>query len=237
MTLKDRTVVVVGGSRGLGRGVVEACREAGARVVAVARDVAPLSTVDVEAVAADATDPESARRLLDAYRPDVLVLVAGAVPPGVALLDLTWDDFSANWHADTRIAFEWLGAVLRTRPVPGTRVIVFGSQASLNGSPISGGYAGAKAMVHRLTQYARLESRGPTFTAVLPALAPGTTVGDVAVRGYSARQGIAAEAFVARLAAPLTPAIAGAAVVALSTMDSVADSYLLDGAGIRPLDG
>jgi 3-oxoacyl-[acyl-carrier protein] reductase len=234
MTLEDRTVLVVGGSRGLGLGAVLACRDAGAHVVAVARDVTPLSTVDVKTEAADATDPATARRLLDAHRPDVLVLVAGAVPPGAPFPALTWEAFSANWHTDTRIAFEWLGALVRSS-LSGTRVIAFGSQAELNGSPISGGYAGAKAMVRRLTQYARAESTEHTFTTVLPGIAPGTTVGDVAVHGYSARQGITHDAFVARLTAPLTAEVAGAAVVSLATEPAPADAYLLDGAGLRPM--
>ena len=38
MSLKDKTVVVTGGSRGLGLGLVEALVSRGARVTVVARD-------------------------------------------------------------------------------------------------------------------------------------------------------------------------------------------------------
>ena len=38
MSLKDKTIVVTGGSRGLGLGLVEALVDQGARVTVVARD-------------------------------------------------------------------------------------------------------------------------------------------------------------------------------------------------------
>ncbi len=57
---KRRTALVIGGSRGLGRGVVEALSRRGARVVAVARDAAALqataTALSVEVLAGDAAD-------------------------------------------------------------------------------------------------------------------------------------------------------------------------------------
>jgi hypothetical protein len=47
MNLKDKIVVVTGGSRGLGLGIVEALVDRGAKVSVVAR-----SAVDLEAVSA-----------------------------------------------------------------------------------------------------------------------------------------------------------------------------------------
>ena len=45
MSLKDKTIVVTGGSRGLGLGLVEALVNQGARVTVVARDQAALAAV------------------------------------------------------------------------------------------------------------------------------------------------------------------------------------------------
>ena len=45
MSLKDKNIVVTGGSRGLGLGLVEALVEHGARVTVVARDPAALAAV------------------------------------------------------------------------------------------------------------------------------------------------------------------------------------------------
>jgi NAD(P)-dependent dehydrogenase (short-subunit alcohol dehydrogenase family) len=235
--LTGRTALVVGGSRGLGRGVTAALAAGGADVVAVARDVTPLAGTGVRAVAADATDPGSAPRLLAAHRPDLVVLVAGVVPPTAPLHRHTWESFSAPWQHDVRLVFGWLGAVLRDPPAPAARVIVFGSAAELRGSPLSGGYAGAKATLRLITGYARDEGAGSglTFTTVLPALAPGTAVGRSAVEAYAARQGIDPETFAARVADPLTPGIAGTAVVELATTPAgdLAPAYLLTGAGLR----
>src|SRR5262245_37231433 len=60
MSLKDKTVVITGGSRGLGRGLAEAMVAQGAQVTVVARDADALAAVRTELganpVAADITD-------------------------------------------------------------------------------------------------------------------------------------------------------------------------------------
>src|SRR5579864_8116207 len=85
ITLEGRTAIVTGGSRGLGRGVVEALAKKKMRVVAVARDPARLDALarevpGVETIAADAADEIAAGRIQQEVRPDVLVLCAGAAP-------------------------------------------------------------------------------------------------------------------------------------------------------------
>ena len=81
--LADMRAIVVGASRGLGRGVAEAFLGEGASVVAVARDTSPLSELAaghklLQLEAGDATDPAVADQLLRQYRPDIVALVAGA---------------------------------------------------------------------------------------------------------------------------------------------------------------
>ena len=49
MTLKDQTIVVTGGSKGLGLGLVEALVDEGARVTVVARDKDALASVKQQA--------------------------------------------------------------------------------------------------------------------------------------------------------------------------------------------
>ncbi|MEU4237324.1 SDR family oxidoreductase [Actinoplanes sp. NPDC026619] len=226
-----KTAMIVGGSRGLGRGIAQAFSDDGAKVITVARNGATES--------ADATDPAVAQRLLDRHRPGVLVIAAGAVPPMAPLHEYTWDEFSVPWQQDVRIAFTWLGAVLRRPLAPGSAVVVLASAASLRGSPLSGGYAGAKATVRLITGYARGQAHGTgvTFTAILPGLAPETAVGATAVHSYAGQQGISEADFAARLPAPLTPQVAGASVVHLLARpaDQVAEAYLLDGAGLHEL--
>src|SRR5262249_22302185 len=78
--LSGRTTIVVGASRGLGRGIATAFAEAGARVVAVSRTAAAFpepanraGTLQPEV--ADAGDATVAGRLLDRYEPEAVILV------------------------------------------------------------------------------------------------------------------------------------------------------------------
>jgi NAD(P)-dependent dehydrogenase (short-subunit alcohol dehydrogenase family) len=143
--LSDSTTVVVGASRGLGRGIAHAFAEAGAPVVAVARTgpaLAELATTsaNIRTEVADAADGNVAWNVLDRYEPEVLILVAGANPVMGPLQDQTWETFSVNWHTDVEIAFTSLReALLKTLP-PSSRVVVVSSAAAINGSPISAGH-------------------------------------------------------------------------------------------------
>ena len=116
--LRDQTAVVTGGSRGFGRGIVEALAGAGMRVVAVARDPGGLAALArevkgrVETVAGDATDPVTAARVIDRERPRVLVLNAGATGPHRPTRLQTWETFSVFWQTDVRSAFLWLREAL-----------------------------------------------------------------------------------------------------------------------------
>jgi NAD(P)-dependent dehydrogenase (short-subunit alcohol dehydrogenase family) len=240
------TALVTGASRGFGRGIATALHKAGAQVVGVARDRAPLEDLRAElgesftAVSADAADPTVAGQLIDAYHPRVLVLNAGASPLMRPLQHHTWETFSVNWQTDVRIAFHWLRESLLKPLRPGSRVVVFSSGAALAGSPLSGGYAGAKATQRLITGYAQDEAKraglGITFTAVLPRITPRTDLGRPAVRAYAARAGQSEEEYLQQLGEPLTPEQAGQGVVDLVTGDAHdQDAYLLTAAGLRPL--
>ena len=163
--LSGTTTIVVGASRGLGHGIATAFADAGAAVLAVARTAAAYpepanSTGSIVPEIADAGDATVAARLLDRYEPDAVILVAGAIPHMRPLQHQTWETFSVNWHTDVRIAFHWLREALLKPLRPGSRVVVFSSGAALNanGSPLSGGYAGAKATQRFITAYAQDEA-------------------------------------------------------------------------------
>jgi NAD(P)-dependent dehydrogenase (short-subunit alcohol dehydrogenase family) len=238
--MTGRSVVVVGGSRGLGLGIALAARDAGAGVTAVARDVSPLAgTAGIDHERGDAVEEAFAEKVLAEKRPDLLVITAGAIPAMRPLTGHTWETFSANWHTDVRIAFTWLRAALRMPLAPGSRIVVFGSAAELRGSPLSGGYAGAKATVRLITGYAAAEatSLGITMTTVLPVITPGTTIGETAIRAYAESSGSTPDQFRANLTAAPSPASVGAGIVALAAapVSSWASAYVVDAAGLRPL--
>ena len=244
--LTGKTALVVGASRGLGRGIALALDEAGAPVVAVARDPAALAklaaaSTGIRVEAADAARERTPSDLLGRYQPQILVLVAGAVPVGLPLHEHTWETFSVHWHADVKIAFGWLKAALLAPLRPGSRIVVISSGAAVFGSPASGGYAGAKATQRFIAAYAAEESRradlGITVTAVLPAMTPFGDVGKAGVRAYTARTGKTEDEYLAEMGEPLTPELAGSALVGLVLADpgTVAPGYLLTPGGLRDL--
>lgn len=244
--LSDRTTVVVGASRGLGRGIATAFAQAGAPVVAVARTAAAPDELaggaaSMQREVADAGDPTVAGRLLHRYEPQVVILVAGASPLMRPLQRQTWETFSVNWHTDVRVAFQWVREALLKPLRFGSRVVVISSGAAVAGSPLSGGYAGAKATQRFIAAYAQEEADrgglGITFTAVLPRITPLTDLRRPAVRAYAARSGQTEQEYVAQFGEPLTPEAAGAAVVQLVQADAttIEPGYLLTGAGLQKL--
>ena len=154
--LAGKTLVVIGGSRVVGRRIVEAGVRNGARVLAAARQEASLRQLAEEGAGAkvlalDATDEAAPGKVFDDSGTGYLVVSAGAFPPAAPLHEQSWPEFAVNWETDVKIAFHFCKAAL-TRPLPaGASVILVSSGVAFAGSPISGGYAGAKAhsAVHR----------------------------------------------------------------------------------------
>ena len=243
--LSDTTTMVVGASRGLGRGIAAAFADAGAPVIAVARSAAPLAELadagGIEPEVGDAADADVAASLLERHEPRAVILVAGASPLMRPLQHQTWETFSVNWHSDVRVAFHWVREALLKPLRPGSRVIVISSGAALNGSPLSGGYAGAKATQRFIATYAREEADraglGISFTTVLPRITPLTDLGRPAVAAYAARNGQTEAEYLAPFGAPLTPVMAGGALLELLRTDAagLAAEYLLSAAGLQPV--
>jgi NADP-dependent 3-hydroxy acid dehydrogenase YdfG len=240
------TAVVTGASRGFGRAIATALSQAGARVVGVARDRARLEDLEAQLgeaftpVVADATDPVVAGQLIDRYRPRTLVLNAGASPLLRPVHQHTWQTFSRNWDVDVQHVFHWTREALLCPLDPGTTVVALSSGAAVSGSPLSGGYAGAKATIRFLTSYARGESDRQTlgirFTSVLPKLTAGTDLGAAAVTAYANRQGVDPAAFLDGLGPTLTPEQVGKAIVDLVIDTGYdQDAYLLTATGLAPI--
>jgi NAD(P)-dependent dehydrogenase (short-subunit alcohol dehydrogenase family) len=170
------TAIVVGGSRGLGRGVVEALVAKQMRVVAIARNADELARAaketGAEAVTGDATDSALAEKLLVELQPDLVVLVAGMSPPLGSFHEQTWESFSANWNVDTQATFVWLRHALHLPMKPKSHIVVVSSGAAMRGSPVSGGYASAKRAQWFIADYAATESTRMKRDLVVHVLLP-----------------------------------------------------------------
>ena len=246
--LAGKRMVVIGGSRGVGRKIVEVGVQNGARVLAAARQEGPLKRLaeevpGVEILSLDAADEGAAAKVFDALEPDILVVSAGAFPPAASLHEQTWSQFAVNWEADVRIAFNFCKAAL-TRPLrPGASIIVISSGAALGGSPISGGYAGAKRTQMFISSYAQKESDrlklGLRFTAVAPRIMPETDLGKHAVAGYSAYLGVSAADFVKGMTSPPNASDVAAGVIELITApDRTKESvFVVTGKGLEAAPG
>jgi NAD(P)-dependent dehydrogenase (short-subunit alcohol dehydrogenase family) len=249
MSLKDKIVVVTGGSRGLGLGLVEALVGQGAKVSVVARSAIDLEAVSarlgVNTISADITDEKAMKQILSQTRPDVLILNAGATPRMGPLDELSWEDFTKPWDTDVKGGLYWLQAALHLPLATGTRVLVGSSGAAQQGSPLSGGYAGAKRMLWLMAKYANgiseQKSLGIHFQAIVPLqMIGGTGVGEEGSRAYARAAGIEPEVFLARFGAPMPPRVFGEHVVRILNdpeYDTAVALGLKGDVGISVLEG
>lgn len=246
-SMKDKKVVVTGGSKGLGKGVVQALAAQGAAVWAVARDAERLKELtweqpDLHTIALDIRRDDAAETVLAQVKPDILILCGGATPRMAPVQEQNWDEFSAVWNTDVKASFEFGKAALNAPLDPGSEVIIVSSGAAISGSYMSGGYAGAKRMQWMLADYLQKESdaleRGIRFRALLPKQIVGETeLGHQAATGYADRQGITKEQFLQRFGTPLTPAGFGDGVSSLILDEAYRDGigFTITGEGLEAL--
>lgn len=245
MSLNGKTVVVIGASRGLGRVVTAALRKDGAHVLAVARRPEPLTRLAAElpgvaTLALDATEADAPTKVFTTLTPDVLILCGGAPRAHSPLYELDWTAFTSVWENDVKASFLFCKAALTT-PLPrGATVMLTSSGAAIGGSPISGGYAGAKRMQMFMANYAQKESDrlklGLRFLAVAPMRPMLDTEGGMAaVEGYARYLGISQAEFVGRQDAPQTAGDVANAVVQFATAPPAgpANVYIVSGKGVE----
>ena len=187
--LKDRRVLVTGGTRGIGRATVLAFAEAGARVVTCHRAPGPEAARladDLERCGdghriaqQDVTEPEGAERLLETCRQhlgglDVLVNNAG-VDDHAALEDLGPERWQRMMDHNITSAYLVTRAALPLL-ADGASVVNIGSAAALRGRPGAAHYGASKAAMIGFTR-GLCKDLGPRGIRV-NAVAPGVTSDD-----------------------------------------------------------
>ncbi len=246
VSLSGKTMIVIGGSRGIGRRIVEAGIRNGAQVLAVARREAPLRQLvhdvpGVEILALDATDEDAPSKVFDVLMPDILIIGGGVFPPAAPIHEQSWQQFSANWEGDVKIAFNFCKAALSRRLSACASVLLLSSGAALVGSPLSGGYAGAKRTQIFIANYSQKESDrlalGLRFISVAPRIVPDTDLGKRAIIGYSRYLGISSNDLVRSMAAPPTSCNVATAVVelVLNPDRSLGDVFIVSGKGLEAI--
>lgn len=184
--------VVTGASSGIGTGFARALAAKGLNLALVARREAQLKEladelqvahgVQTVVVACDLSQPgflDDLRATTDGLDVVLLVSNAGAGALG-AMLRVDVDELAhmlrLNTEAHLRLAHHY-GQHLLGRGTGG--IVLIGSMAGMQGTPLSGNYAGAKAYVHTLGQALNYELRrtGVNVTVVVPGptRTPGLT--------------------------------------------------------------
>ena len=231
---RGSTVVVTGGTRGVGAGIAKAFAQAGARVVAFVRlpPEVPLSGVEFSPL--DLRDPPAVRAFFAALpRLDVLVNNAGGTPYRRLA------DADAERHA--RVVelnllaplTASLAAYEQLRRARGA-VVMIGSVSGSRPSPGSAAYGAAKAGLDHLARSMAVEWAPEVRVNTLVV---GMVRTELAHVHYGGEEGVEAVSRTVPLGRLATPADVGAAAVFLAS-DAAAyisgASLLVHGGGERP---
>jgi NAD(P)-dependent dehydrogenase (short-subunit alcohol dehydrogenase family) len=175
--LQGKTVIVTGGTMGIGEAIVRRCVEEGAQVVMVARNAArgealAASLGDrVRFLAGDVTDPATADAAVQAADGvDVLVNNA-AIDHTADLLEATGEDVRRVFETNVFGALWMLQAVARAMKARGGGSIVnVSSRLASIGVPTMAVYSAAKGALLALTRTAAIElaPHGIRVNAVAP---------------------------------------------------------------------
>ncbi len=182
MTLAGRGAVVTGGSRGIGRAIVERLARDGASVVFGYRENQAAATAVEQAVAqaggtahavrADLAEPDAVERLFAAAGSyfdglDILVCNAGTTLGATPIADVDLADYDRLMAVNTRSVFVALQHAARSMR-DGGRIITISSLNTAAISPATSVYTASKGAVEFLTRVVARElgPRGITANIV-----------------------------------------------------------------------
>lgn len=186
MPFTDRSVIITGAGKGIGRATAILLAERGARVTAISRTQSDLDSLDARAIVADLSDPAAARdAMARAGTCDYLVNCAGTnVLEG--LLDLTDAGYDAVMDINLRSALICAQEFARARIAAGGggAIVNVTSIAGHRGFPDHVAYAASKAGLEGATRVMARELGPHGIRAV--AIAPTVTLTELAAAAWSA---------------------------------------------------
>lgn len=171
MKMKDKTVLITGGGKGIGYGISTAFAKEGANLVITGRTEATLKSakeeleklgVQVLAIPADGGEEDAVQRVIDETikrfgKLDVLINNAQASASGVMLKDHTKEDFDLAMNTGLYGTFFYMRAAYPYLKETKGAVINFGSGAGLFGKPGQASYAASKEGIRGLSRVAATE--------------------------------------------------------------------------------
>lgn len=186
MPFTDRSVIITGAGKGIGRATAILLAERGARVTAISRTQSDLDSLDARAIVADLSDPTAARdAMAQAGTCDFLVNCAGTnVLEG--LLDLTDAGYDTVMDINLRSALICAQEFARARIAAGGggAIVNVTSIAGHRGFPDHVAYAASKAGLEGATRVMARELGPHGIRAV--AIAPTVTLTELAAAAWSA---------------------------------------------------
>lgn len=186
--LAGQTILVTGGTRGIGLGIVRLLAASGARLMITGRKAHRLERVaeelkasgaDFQTRVSDVADRDASRRLVDETLEafgalDGLVANAQSYINVKPLAEVTPSDFDVVLDTGPRGTLWLMQAALPAMKARGRgRIVTFGSSMGQTGAPGYGPYSAAKEAIRSLTRTAAREwgRFGVTVNCVCPASA------------------------------------------------------------------